>query len=65
VASPSGKKNVHQRVRKLDGVVVQPVLYNGNAIGHGKYYAGNVNGQLVEENGRPVPFREIGELVWV
>lgn len=65
MAAPN-KKNVHQRVRKLNGVVVQPVLYNGKHVGHGKYFTGSVNGQLVEdENGVPLKLRDIGDLEWV
>lgn len=60
----SGKK-LPQKVRKLDDKVVKMVLYNGRNLGHGKYFAGEINGQLVEDaSGKPVPFRSIGELVW-
>jgi uncharacterized protein YwbE len=60
----SGKKQA-QKIRKLGEKVVKMVLYNGRNIGHGKYFVGEVDGKLVEDaNGKPVPFREIGELVW-
>jgi hypothetical protein len=53
-----------QRVRKLDGQVVRSVLYNGRALGHGKYFAAEVAGQLLcDETGRPLQFRDVGELV--
>lgn len=52
-----------QRVRKLNGVAVTPVLYNGVACGHGKYFTGSVDGKLIEdENGKPLPIRQIGAL---
>lgn len=50
------------RVRKLNGKVVRPVLYNGRAIGHGSYLAGEVDNQLVMDGDRPLPLREIGTL---
>lgn len=62
MASPktSAQKGV-QRVRKLDGQVVRPVLYNGRAVGHGKYFAAEVNGQLVlDESGKPEQYRQVG-----
>lgn len=60
----SGKKQP-QKVRKLEGKLVKMVLYNGRNLGHGKYFAGEVDGKLVEDaNGKPVQFRSIGELVW-
>ena len=52
-----------QRTRKIDGQIVRPVLYNGRAVGHGKYLAGEVNGQLVlDESGRPLQYRILGQL---
>jgi hypothetical protein len=52
-----------QRTRKIDGQVVRPVLYNGRAVGHGKYFAGEVNGQLImDESGRPAQYRTLGTL---
>lgn len=54
-----------QRVRKLNGVRVTPVLYNGVACGHGKYFAGAVDGNMIEDSdGKPLPFRQVGELEW-
>lgn len=59
----SAKKN-HGKVRMLNGKKVVPVLYNGHGAGHGKYFAGAVDDVLVlDEDGRPKQFREIGELV--
>lgn len=52
------------RVRMLDGKVVQNCLYNGIASGHGKYFAAMIDGQLVlDESGRPLPFKQVGDLV--
>lgn len=52
------------RVRMFNGKVVQNCLYNGIATGHGKYFAAMVDGQLIlDETGRPLPFRSVGELV--
>lgn len=52
------------RVRMLNGKVVQNCLYNGIATGHGKYFAAMVDGQLIlDDTGRPLPFRSVGELV--
>lgn len=55
-----------QRVRKLNGVKVTPVLYNGVACGHGKYFTGAIDNKIIEdENGKPMQYRLIGELEWV
>lgn len=60
----SGKK-LPQRIRKLGEKIVKITLYNGRGIGHGKYYAAEVDGRLVvDENGKPLPFRSVGQLVW-
>jgi hypothetical protein len=54
---------VAQRVRKLNGVTVTSVLYNGLACGHGKYFTGMIDGKLIEdENGKPLPIKQIGVL---
>jgi len=65
VAKHGSGKKLPQKVRKLGEKLVKMVLYNGKAIGHGKYFTGEVDGQLVlDANGKPVPLRSIGELVW-
>jgi hypothetical protein len=52
-----------QRFRVLNGQKVTPVLYNGRAIGHGKYLSGSVAGQLVtDEAGVPIRWKQIGTL---
>lgn len=51
------------RVRKLDGKVVKPVLYNGRGIGHGKYFAASIDGEmLLDEAGKPIPILQAGTL---
>ena len=48
----------------LDGKRVMPVLYNGRALGHGKYFAGAINEVMIlDEQKKPVPYNKIGELV--
>lgn len=64
----SSKKNPG-RVRKLDGKVVRQALYNGLAIGHGKYYVGYLDGiasetMIKDKNGKPLHFHQIGQLEW-
>lgn len=52
------------RVRKYNGQIVKPCLYNGNAQGHGKYFAAMIGDQLVlDPTGKPYVFRECGQLV--
>ena len=52
-----------QKRRMLGDQVVRPVLYNGRAIGHGKYLAAEINGQLVlGSDGRPQQYRQTGVL---
>lgn len=52
-----------RRVRMLDGKEVKPVLYNGRGIGHGKYFAASIDGQLLcDKDGKPFLFREVGKL---
>ena len=63
MAAPNYKKNPGL-VRMLNGEVVQAVLYNGRAKGHGKYFTGSVKDNLIlDENNKPLPFSKIGELV--
>lgn len=55
--------NLNARIRMLNGVVVKPCFYNGTALGHGKYFTGEVNGKLVTDStGKPLPFHSIGKL---
>lgn len=66
-AKISGRDSkVTQKVRMLDGVVVQSVKFVGHTRpGYGgTYMAGRVNDVLiVDDNGKPIPFSRIGELV--
>ena len=51
------------RVRKIDGKVVRACLFNGRGGGHGIYFAGMIDNDLVlDATGRPVPFRQCGKL---
>lgn len=53
-----------QKKRMLDGKVVRGVLYNGKALGHGKFMAAEVDGQFVtDQNGCPLPWKLVGQLV--
>ena len=55
------KSATPQKLRRLNGKVVRPVLYNGRALGHGKYFAGEVDNQLVcDAQGKPFYFKTIG-----
>lgn len=58
------KKTDGLRIRMLDGKKVIPVLYNGRAVGHGKYFAAEVDGKFIlDANGKPMEFKQVGELV--
>lgn len=51
------------KVRKFNGQVVKPCLFNGRDAGGGKYMAAvDGSGNLVVQNGRPIQYRE-AELV--
>lgn len=53
-----------QRTRMLDGKKVRGVLYNGRASGQGKFMAAEVDGQMImDSQGKPLPFNQVGELV--
>lgn len=61
-------KNSHidsrQCVRRIGKEPVKAILYNGRGVGHGKYFAGEVNGVIVKDNnGVPLRLRQIGELI--
>ena len=51
--------------RMLGKEEVFPTLYVGKHVGHGKYMAGfTKNGDLIrDEDGRPIPYKQIGRLV--
>jgi hypothetical protein len=53
-----------QRQRMLNGEPVKTVLYNGRSVGHGKYFTGEVGGNLIcDDTGKPLPITDIGQLV--
>ena len=52
-----------QKFRYFNGVQVTPTLYNGRAVGEGKYLSGSIRGELVlDESGVPMKWRDIGYL---
>lgn len=65
MSSPGSKKsNVVQKQRMHNGQKVIPCLYNGRALGHGKYFAAMIGSELqVDEDGKPFYYREFGQLV--
>lgn len=47
--------------RLLNGKEVRPIMYVGRHLGHGKYIAGTIDGQLVcDPTGKPLKFDRIG-----
>ena len=61
----AGNKNnpsVRQFERKklYQGKEMKPCLYDGRAVGRGKYMAGTVDGDMIlDTNGKPMPYRAI------
>ena len=52
-----------QKFRYFNGVQVTPTLYNGRAVGEGKFLSGAVRGELIlDDNGVPMKWRDIGVL---
>ena len=48
--------------KKHGGKEVDPVLYHGIHVGHGKYITGKYSGSnqiIIDENGRPLPWDNI------
>ena len=58
------KSVVKTRRRYVGKELVTHVLYDGHNVGHGgSYMSGSVNGELVvDENGKPLPLKQIGIL---
>lgn len=66
-ATGSGKRNSRNRHRYVlingEKKLVTPAWYHGSREGHGNYMAGHVDGNTVDDsNGRPIPFKQLGEL---
>lgn len=68
-ASGAGKRNSNNRVRVLlvngERKAIHPTWYHGSRSGHGNYMAGYYDNNITVEDksGRPIPFRQIGDLV--
>jgi hypothetical protein len=46
--------------KTLTGQIIRPVLYAGNAVGHGKYMAGMIGDKLIlDQNNIPIPYSKI------
>ena len=57
------KKVKQGKVRKFEGKIVKPCLYNGKWLGHGKYLAAMIDDQLVlDKDGKPILFHSLGRL---
>jgi hypothetical protein len=42
------------------GKEMKPCLYDGRAVGKGKYMAGTIDGEIILDlNGKPMPYRTI------
>ena len=54
-----------QRTRMLDGEEVKATKYFGRHAGHGNYMAGytSMGNRICDDKGKPIPFRQIGQLV--
>lgn len=59
----SPKQTVVQKVRIYNGKIVKPVLFNGRSAGMGKYFAAQIDGQLVcDSSGKPLKYKGVGIL---
>lgn len=60
----TGRGAVVQRKRMLNGEEVKATKYIGSHAGHGNYMAAyNDKGLICDENGKPIPLRNVGQLV--
>ena len=63
---PTGSRKSNKREKQIQArrylgdKLVIPAKYHG--VGKGKFMAGMVDGKLVEKDGMPLKFREIGKL---
>ena len=49
-----------QRKKLYQGKELKPCLYDGRAVGRGKYLSGSVDGDIVtDESGKPIPYLQI------
>lgn len=50
-----------QQAKMFDGKKVKPVLYVGNAVGHGRYVAAQDEGGklIIDRDGRPLAYRDL------
>ena len=63
VGTKVGFKTSVPRKRYVGENLVTPAWYHGSREGHGNYMTGQMNGITVcDAAGKPVPFRQIGEL---
>ena len=63
VGTRIGSRTSIPRKRYVGEEVVSPCWYHGSREGHGNYMTGHINGVTVcDATGKPVPFRQIGEL---
>lgn len=46
-----------RNVKTFLGKEIVPVFYYGKNVGHGNYMAGTVDGKLLEDKGKPIPFK--------
>lgn len=63
MAGPSknnpGARQQHMRLT-YQGQEFKPCLYDGRAVGKGKYMTGAINGEMIlDAQGEPMPFRSI------
>jgi hypothetical protein len=49
-----------QAKKMYQGKEMKPCLYDGRAVGKGKYMAGTIDGEIILDlNGKPMPYRTI------
>lgn len=69
IASSANRRNSHNKIRILivngEKKTIHPIWYHGSRSGHGNYMAGYYDNNIIVEDkdGRPIPFRQVGNLV--
>jgi len=49
-----------QAKKMYQGKEMKPCLYDGRAVGNGKYMSGTIEGEIiVDHNNKPIPYRAI------